>query len=185
MTLEMNFFKQRNTADTEKMESINVQKISNFVIEDLFTADKLDACENAHDEMTAYRGSEEQTHDADNYIEYKICLENEDAAKRSLKRKTSDSGAPLLTGQQMHRRLKKTKRNEEEWKKNGHLPRKSTTKKYVTSSKAWKTSSLITNLRMNDGGYTSRVINNRRISEIQSVESAIAMGFVLVESKDV
>lgn len=85
----------------------------------------------------------------------------------------------------MHRHLKKTKQKEEGWKKHGHLPRISTTKKYVSSSKAWKTSSLITNLHINDGSYTSRAFNNQNISEIQSVESAIAMGFVLVESNNV
>lgn len=164
------------------MESINVQKISNFAIEDLFTAEKLDACENAQDETTKYCRSEEQTHGADNCIEYRIYLEEEDMAKRPLKRKSDDSDAPPLTGREIHRRLKKTKRKEEGWKKHGHHPRIATTKKYVSNSKVWKTSSLITNTRINDGGYTSRAINNQHISEIQSVESAIAMGFVLIQS---
>ena len=42
---------------------------------------------------------------------------------------------------------------------------------------------LVTSLRMNDGGYTARLSRFQNMGEVQLLEEATALGFVLIKSK--
>jgi hypothetical protein len=61
---------------------------------------------------------------------------------------------------------KKKKTEEEEWEKHGHLPRLSTANEKVSDYKIWKMSSSFTDLCTNDGGYTARASNFKKVPKI-------------------
>ena len=82
-----------------------------------------------------------------------------------------------------YKQQKKKWRDEKDWKEYGHLPRPSTNKKYVGKSQVWKMLTLVTSLRMNDGGYTARLSRFQNMGEVQLLEEAMALGFVLIKSK--
>jgi hypothetical protein len=103
---------------------------------------------------------------------------------RPAKKNLNKPSAPTLAIRQAYKHSKKKKVDEEEWKKYGHLPRLSTSIKYVSNSKVWKTQLSITGFRMDSGGYTARKFNLQNKSEILSLEDAQRFGFVVVKSEN-
>jgi hypothetical protein len=102
---------------------------------------------------------------------------------RPAKKIPSKSSVPNSAIRQAYKHSKKQKNDEEDWKKYGHLPRLSTVKKYVSSSKVWKTQSSIADFHMDSGGYTARKFNLQNASGIISLEDAQRLGFVVVKSE--
>lgn len=103
---------------------------------------------------------------------------------RALEEKRTDLTAKSFNNRKIYRRMKKNKQERNYWDRNGHLLRTSTSQKYVSTSKEWKTSSSITDFRVKDGGYTSRSRNFDDLPEIESLEDAVSVGFLLVKSEN-
>ena len=99
------------------------------------------------------------------------------------KKKPNKSSVSTPAIRQAYKHSKKKKDEEEDWKKNGHLPKLSTAIKYVSNSKVWKTQSSITDFHLDSGGYTAKKFNSQNISEFQSLEDAQRFGFILVKSE--
>lgn len=145
----------------------------------------MDACENAKDEAVTYSDDEKEICGDNSSVKRELPLDEEDnIAERPPKKGCTDLATTSLTIRQALRRSRKKRQEEEHWKEYGHLPRPSTTKKYVSGSQVWKTSLLITKLRMCDGGYTSRANNFQNVTEIQSLDDAMSRGFVLIKSQN-
>lgn len=169
----------------DKLELTNTQQVSNFAIEDLFCIEKMDECKSAEDEAVVYYGGEEEACGDNICIKRKLSLEEEeDVAKQPPKKKGGDPTTLPPAGGKARRLRRKNDAKEKDWKEFGHLPRASISRKYASSSQLWKTSLLTTKLRMTKGGYTSRAYNFQDMPEIQSLEHATSLGFVVIKSQN-
>jgi hypothetical protein len=114
-----------------------------------------------------------------------LSLEDDDnMAEQPPKKKNNDSPVLHRKNTDAYKRLKKAKEEEKHWIEYGHLPRPSTKQKIYGNSQVWKSLMLATDLRMDLGGYTSRSSKLLKLPEIQSLEEAISMGFVVLKSSN-
>jgi hypothetical protein len=104
--------------------------------------------------------------------------------KQQPKKKGNEPRGLSLKKDQRYKLWKKAKQEEKHWRKYGHTPRRSTKQKTIGNSQAWKTSFLTTDLRMNFGGYTARSSRFLNLPEIQSLDEAISLGFVVLKSSN-
>jgi hypothetical protein len=88
---------------------------------------------------------------------------------------------PILNNEPGHKHSKKNRQDEKKWKEYGHLPRKSTKRKYIRSLQQWTTSSSIFNFTPKTGGYTAMPSKIKDMVKIQSVEHAISLGFNIIK----
>ena len=109
-------------------------------------------------------------------------LEDDNSSEQPLKKKSVDSAALHLKGGDSYKRQKKKKDEEKHWKDHGHLPKTSTKKRTFANSQVWKSSFLTTDLCMDLGGYTARSSKLLNLPHIQSLDEAIAFGFVVLKS---
>jgi hypothetical protein len=88
---------------------------------------------------------------------------------------------PILNNEPGYKHSKENRQDEKKWKEYGHLPRKSTKRKYICSSQQWTIPSSIFNLTPKTGGYTAMPSKIKDMVEIQSVEHAISLGFNIIK----
>ena len=88
----------------------------------------------------------------------------------------------MLIGKGEFNRRKREKQKEVEWKKYGHLLRPFM--KYIGNFQGQKALCTVSDLPTRQGGYTSKASRFKNHSKIQSLDKAMALGFVLVKSSD-
>lgn len=134
--------------------------------------------------------SEASTRNGDEESMYKnnVCMENvvevDDISHSPTKRKGDEIILITSDKKPKYNSRKKKWRKEKKWAKYGHLPSSSTKEKFIDNAKVWKISTLVSDLRMKDGGYTAMPSCFRNMPEIQSLEEAISLGFLLVKLGD-
>jgi Cu/Zn superoxide dismutase len=109
-------------------------------------------------------------------------LEDDNSSEQPFKKKSVDSAALHFKNNDTYKHRKKKKDEEKHWKDHGHLPKTSTKKKSFANSQVWKSSFLTTDLRIDLGGYTARSSKLLKLPDIQSLDEAIAFGFVILKS---
>ena len=164
---------------------IQAFQLTNFFIEDLFHAEALEVCETATDEVVTYNNNQTSTCISSNDTKrWLFPEESEDASYQPLIRACSVTDTSMLIHKGEFNRRKREKQKEVEWKKYGHLSRPSTKWKYIGNSQGQKASCTVSDLPTNQGGYTSKASRFKNHSKIQSLDKAMALGFVLVKSSD-
>lgn len=162
---------------------ISVLNVSSFSIEELFDADGAELCEEKRGEAEIYKVNQNTTQESSDGMKRKLGPEENHVTEQPPKKKKKNFATSSSNKKTEYKHRKKQWREEKDWRKYGHLPRPSTKAKVFPSSHTWKSSSLITNLRMNDGGYTSRSRRFQNTAEVGSLEEALALGFVLIKSE--
>ena len=162
---------------------IQAFQLTNFFIEDLFHAEALEVCETATDEVVTYNNNQTLTCiSSNNTKRWLFPEESEDASYQLLIRACSVTDTSMLIGKGEFNRRKREKQKEVEWKKYGHLLRSST--KYIGNFQGQKALCTVSDLPTRQGGYTSKASRFKNHSKIQSLDKAMALGFVLVKSSD-
>jgi hypothetical protein len=131
------------------------------------------------DQVRPYHVDETSAHGSNNPKKRTLCLDEDTNIIEQPSKKTCNSLTASISRDYKHR--KKDKQEEIKWKKDGHLPRLSTLRKYLGHSQQWKTPSLISNFRPKAGGYTAMAKNIIDLPEIQSLEQGIALDFKVIK----
>ena len=135
-------------------------------------------------EASTYRNNECSVHydGSKKHAKKKICPAEEDDIDNRMQKKGSELTSSSFSKGQDYRLRKRKWRKEKQWKIRGHLPDTSTKQKFIVNAQMWKSSFTITNLQMKLGGYTAKKSRFLNMHEVQSLEEAISLGFLLVRS---
>lgn len=158
-------------------------QISDLTIESLFNTATIEACENARDEAESYCDNDDTTYGDNGSAKKRLRTEEHCIHDQPQKTKQNVSNVPTPTIRKLYRLSRKREQEKKNWDKYGHLPRPSTKEKYIGSSRPWKSSLIATNLSMKAGGYTSMPSGFKHLPDIQSLEEAKALGFIIVKSE--
>lgn len=158
-------------------------RISELTIESLFDTATIDACENASNEPAISSDNDDTTYGDDGCAKKRPHSEELDTYDRPQKKVFNYPDVPTPSIRKLYRLSRKREQEKKNWDKCGHVPRPSTKEKYVGGSQPWKTSVIATKLSMKAGGYTSTPSSFKNLPEIQSLEEATALGFIIVKSE--
>ena len=156
--------------------------MAEFSLQDLYDTRIIETYEIEKDEETIYSDEEEPNGGNNINTKRKFRPEIEEIIELPCLKKGGDPTKSSSNNKLNYKHWKKKIQDEKDWKDYGHLPRPTVKKNYIGNSKEWKTSLIETNLRLNLGGYTAKLTDFSNAPEIQTLEDAIALGFVLVKS---
>lgn len=156
--------------------------MADFSLQDLYDTRIIETYEIEKDEETIYSDKEEPNGGNNINTKRKFRPEIEEIIELPCLKKGRDLTKSSSNNKLNYKHRKKKIQDEKDWKEYGHLPRPTVKKNYIGNSKEWKTSLIETDLRLNLGGYTAKLTDFSNAPEIQTLEDAIALGFVLVKS---
>lgn len=164
------------------MEEINALQMSYFSLQELYDTRAIEADKMERDEEINYSDEEDQDRGNSSNTKRKFRPEKGERTELPCLKKGGDPTKPSSNGEFNYKHRKKIRQAEKDWKEHGHLPRPTVKKNYIGNSKEWKTSLVVTSLRLNLGGYTAKLADFSNMPEIRTLEDALELGFVLVKS---
>ena len=103
-------------------------RLSDFSIQELFTAEAIELYANPEHDIMAKEDKKNPIYD-NNHKKRALHLEDNNSSEQPFKKKSVDSAALHLKNNDTYKRRKKKKDEEKHWKIHGHLPKTSTKKK--------------------------------------------------------
>jgi hypothetical protein len=164
------------------MEEINELQMTSFSLQELYDTRAIETGEVERDGETNYSDEEDPDRGNSSNTKRKFRPERGERIELPLLKRGGNPTKSSSTSEFNYKHWKKRRHGEKDWKEHGHLPRPAVKKIYVGNSKEWKTSLIETSLRLNLGGYTAKLTDFSSMPEIQTLEDAIDLGFVLVKS---